>query len=70
MTAMLKCDACGRYARREPGASWAMRYEGSPPQPHGQDFRCLDCTMKRGPLAASRGMRTETAGLVGEDRHG
>lgn len=27
---MLKCDACGRYTRREPGSSWAMRYEGSP----------------------------------------
>ena len=30
---MPKCDACGRYARREPGSSWARRYGGWPPQP-------------------------------------
>lgn len=67
---MARCDSCGRYARSERGSSWAIRYEGSPPQPHGQDFRCVECTTRRGPLAVSHGMRTDTAGMVGEDRHG
>lgn len=67
---MERCDACGRYARREPGSSWAMRYEGAPPQPHGQDFRCLACTTARGPLAVSHGMQAGTAGVIGETTHG
>mgnify|MGYP007071620395 CR=1 FL=1 len=63
---MPKCDACGRYARRKPGSSWARRYSGWPPEPSREAFWCKTCTTKRGPLPVQSGMQPWTAGVIKE----
>lgn len=60
-----KCVECGRFMRLEPGASWAMRYDGGPiPMPDHADYQCVECTRKYGPLRAQAGIRETEAGVI------
>jgi hypothetical protein len=63
-----KCDACGKFCKREPGASVRMGYAwvSGGYEPDEEITRCKTCTAQLGPLKPHHIAKPETAYVITE----